>query len=65
VRQHAKVTSTDDLLPDLYRRYVMEDCSSPVRSTTSIESFENCNLLRYGEQDGAENEEVRERPLGA
>ena len=47
-RQQTKVTSTDDLLPDLYRRYVMEDCSSPVRSTTSIESFENCNLLRYG-----------------
>lgn len=46
-REHTRIAS-DDLLPDLYRRYVMEDCSSPVRSTTSIESFENCNLLRYG-----------------
>lgn len=35
----------------------MEDCSSPTRRT-SIESFENCNLLRYGEgAGGAENEE--------
>lgn len=47
-RSPAQLLPSDDLLPDLYRRYVMEDCTSPVRSSTSIESFENCNLLRYG-----------------
>jgi WD40 repeat protein len=63
-RQPSKVLSSDDLLPDLYRRYVMEDCSTPVKSS-NIESFENCNLLRYNDQAmNIENEETaREKAL--
>jgi cell division cycle 20-like protein 1, cofactor of APC complex len=65
-REPTRMAGSDDLLPDLYRHYVMEDSSSPTRRT-SIESFENCNLFRYGEQSsGVENEERgREKALTA
>ena len=63
-QQSGKVLSSEDILPDLYRRYVMEDCSTPPKSS-NIESFENCNLLRYHPQGtDAENEEkLREKTI--
>ena len=47
--ESGKVLSSEDILPDLYRRYVMEHCSTPPKSA-NIESFQNCNLLRYHPQ---------------